>query len=72
VADTARRVFATESALVVVAIDESVVAGSLRWETAANHGRFPHVYGVLPREAVAAVFAVAGAADIDDALPPVN
>ena len=72
VADTARRVFATEPALVVVAIDESVVAESLRWESTADHGRFPHVYGALPREAVAAVFAVAGASEIDDVLPPVN
>ncbi|HUC22022.1 MAG TPA: DUF952 domain-containing protein [Streptosporangiaceae bacterium] len=70
VADTARRVFADEPALVIVAIDESVVAESLRWETTANRGRFPHVYGGLPRGAVVATFTVAGASDIDDALPP--
>ena len=70
VADTARRVFANESPLVIVAVDESVVAKLLRWETTANHGWFPHVYGVLPREAVVASFTVAGASDIDDALPP--
>jgi uncharacterized protein (DUF952 family) len=70
VAGTARRLFANEPALVIVAIDESVVAESLRWETTANRGRFPHVYGTLPREAVLATFAVAGASDIDDVLPP--
>jgi uncharacterized protein (DUF952 family) len=70
VAETARRVFANEPALVIVAIDEGVVAESLRWETSPDHGRFPHVYGSLPGEAVVATFPVAGAADIDSVLPP--
>jgi uncharacterized protein (DUF952 family) len=70
VAETARRLFANESALVIVAIDESVVAESLRWEDTPDRGRFPHVYGTLPREAVVASFAVPGASDINDVLPP--
>jgi uncharacterized protein (DUF952 family) len=69
VAHTAQRVFAREPALVIVAIDDSVVAGTLRWEESSNHGRFPHVYGPLPRAAVAAVYPVAGPADIDHVLP---
>jgi uncharacterized protein (DUF952 family) len=69
VAETARRIFAGEPALVVVAIDDSVLAGTLRWETTSDRGRFPHVYGSLPQAAVVAMYAVAGAAGIDDALP---
>jgi uncharacterized protein (DUF952 family) len=70
VAETARRVFADDPDLVVVAIDDSAVAGTLRWELSADRGRFPHVYGSLPRAAVVAVYPVAGAARIDEALPP--
>ncbi len=70
VAETARRVFADEPALVVAAIDDSAVAGTLRWELSADRVRFPHVYGPLPRAAVVAVYTVAGAARIDEALSP--
>jgi uncharacterized protein (DUF952 family) len=69
VAETARRVFASEPALVVIAIDDSTIAGPLRWEDSSSHGRFPHLYGPLPRAAVAAVYPVAGPAEIDNALP---
>jgi uncharacterized protein (DUF952 family) len=70
VAETARRVFADEPALIVAEIDDGVVAETLRWENSANRGRFPHVYGPLPRAAVSAIYTVAGAAYVDDALPP--
>ncbi|HEY2288490.1 MAG TPA: DUF952 domain-containing protein [Streptosporangiaceae bacterium] len=70
VAQTALRVFGGEPALVIAAIEDSAVAATLRWEDSAKHGRFPHVYGPLPRAAVTAVYAVAGAAEIDGALPP--
>jgi uncharacterized protein (DUF952 family) len=69
VAETARRVFGGEQALIVVAIDDAVVAGTLRWE-AADRGLFPHVYGQLPREAVVAVHIVDSAAQVEQALPP--
>jgi uncharacterized protein (DUF952 family) len=70
VAETARRVFGGERALVIAAIDDRAVAGTLRWEDSGSRGQFPHVYGSLPRTAVTAVYAVAGAAGIDGALPP--
>jgi uncharacterized protein (DUF952 family) len=69
VAQTARRVFADEPALVVVAIDDTALDETLRWEVTSSHGRFPHVYGALQRAAVIATYAVAGAADIDATLP---
>jgi uncharacterized protein (DUF952 family) len=70
VAETARRIFANEPALVIVAIDEDAVAETLRWEPASDRGLFPHVYGVIPRAAVVTVFEVAGAGHVDQVLPP--
>jgi uncharacterized protein (DUF952 family) len=68
VAETARLVFAAEPSLVVLAIEADEVAGMLRWER-ADRGRFPHVYGLLPMAAVVASYLVAGAAEINGALP---
>jgi uncharacterized protein (DUF952 family) len=67
---TARRVFAEEPALVVVAVDSQAVGESLRWEAAPDGGPFPHVYAPLPLHAIAAVYRVADAASVDEALPP--
>jgi uncharacterized protein (DUF952 family) len=68
VAETARRHFADEPALVIAAIDDDLVSETLRWETTPNRGTFPHVYGTLPLAAVVVMFRVAGAADVDSAL----
>jgi uncharacterized protein (DUF952 family) len=70
VSGTARRVFAEEPALVVVAVDAQAVAESLRWEAAPDGGLFPHVYAPLPLRAIAAVYSVAGASSVDRVLPP--
>lgn len=70
VAATARRVFADEPALVIAAIDDAAVGDTLRWEAASDRGWFPHVYGTLPRAAVVATWTVAGASEVDSALPP--
>jgi uncharacterized protein (DUF952 family) len=66
---TARRVFGDEPTLVVVAVDDSTIHESVRWEEASDGGVFPHVYGPLPLSAVASVHRVAGAAAVDAALP---
>lgn len=68
-ADTARRFFAGTSPLVLVAIEDSAVSETLRWESATEGERFPHVYGTLPRAAVVATFLVDDAADIDTMVP---
>jgi uncharacterized protein (DUF952 family)/GNAT superfamily N-acetyltransferase len=68
VADTATRVFADEPALVVAAVDTTSLGDSVRWEDASS-GRFPHIYGSLPLSAVSAVYKVARAPAIDEALP---
>lgn len=69
VAETARLMFADEPALVLIAIDDSLLAEPLRWEPTPDRGRFPHLYGTLPRAAVVATYAVASAENIDTALP---
>ena len=66
---TARRFFADRPELVVVALDTEPLEPWLRWEESSDGGIFPHVYATLPRAAVAAVHTVAGAADVDAALP---
>ena len=70
VAATAVRVFAHEPELVVVALETQRLGDSVRWETASNGEAYPHVYGSLPRDAVAAVYRVPGAAAVDEVLPP--
>ncbi len=67
---TARRFFADEPELVVVAVDAAAMGESLRWETASDGGTFPHVYAPLPLGAVREVYHVAGARSVDEALPP--
>ncbi|GAB1692458.1 DUF952 domain-containing protein [Krasilnikovia sp. M28-CT-15] len=70
VAHTAARVFGQEPVLVVVAVETEALGEALRWEEAPNRGEvFPHVYGSLPRAAVAAVHQVAGAPAVNEALP---
>ena len=68
VSATASEVFPDESALVLVALDEHKI-GDVRWEPAPNGGPFPHVYGVLPYEAIVAVHHVGGAVSVEDVLP---
>jgi uncharacterized protein (DUF952 family) len=45
--ETARLHFAGAANLVLVAIDEAVVAQDLKWETSRGGQLFPHVYGTI-------------------------
>ncbi len=45
--ETARLHFAGIENLLLVAIDESVVARDLKWEASRGGQLFPHVYGVI-------------------------
>jgi uncharacterized protein (DUF952 family) len=65
VAATARRFFADQPALVVVALDERALGDAVRWEAAPDGGVYPHVYASLPRGAVLAMHQVAGATVVD-------
>ena len=66
---TAARFFAGVPELVLVALDDAKLDSEVRWEE-ASAGLFPHVYGPLTAGAITAVHRVAGASDVDAALPP--
>jgi uncharacterized protein (DUF952 family) len=51
VVETARRHFAGQSNLVLVAIDTGRLTGELRWEESRGGDLFPHLYGPLPATA---------------------
>jgi uncharacterized protein (DUF952 family) len=69
VSATAQRVFGDIPQLVVVAVDAQAVSQSLSWEATSDGDPYPHVYGPLPRQAVVAVYHVAGAPAVDEILP---
>lgn len=47
VAETAAKHFATESDLVLVAVDDAVLGPALRWEPSRRGALFPHLYRPL-------------------------
>lgn len=55
-AETARRHFAGQDDLLLVAVDASALDGGLRWESSRGGALFPHLYGPLPLSAVTRVF----------------
>jgi uncharacterized protein (DUF952 family) len=67
-AATARRFFPDEPTLIVIVLAAGALA-DVRWEAAPGGDSFPHVYGPVPRRAVLASYAVAGAAMIDEVVP---
>jgi uncharacterized protein (DUF952 family) len=53
VAETAARHFATESDLVLVAVDAGRLGAALKWEPSRGGALFPHLYAPLTLDAVA-------------------
>lgn len=54
VAGTVERYFHGRSDILILAVDTSGFGPSLRWEASRGGALFPHLYGVLPYEAVLA------------------
>ncbi len=52
VAGTAAKHFADAADLVLVAVDAAALGSALKWEPSRGGALFPHLYGVLPLEAV--------------------
>ena len=50
-AETARRHFAGEDDLVLVAVDPAPLGDALRWEPSRGGALFPHLYAPLPASA---------------------
>ncbi len=63
VAETARRHFANEGDLVLIAVDGDRLGPALKWEPARGGALFPHLYGELPLSAVIQVTPVERGAD---------
>lgn len=55
VAETARKHFAGQTGLFLVAVDADVLGDTLRWERSRNDELFPHLYGELDLSAVTGV-----------------
>lgn len=55
VAETARRHFAGQDGLLLVAVDDQALDGALKWEPSRGGALFPHLYGPLPLTAVTRV-----------------
>jgi len=64
--ETARRHFAGQGDLVVLAVEADDLGGALRWEASRGGALFPHLYGPLPVDLVRHV----GEAPLDDAGVP--
>ncbi|WP_319458454.1 DUF952 domain-containing protein [Micromonospora sp. RTP1Z1] len=58
VVETARRVFAGVTGLTLLTVDPDRLGDALRWESSRGGALFPHLYGVLPVEAVVAARAL--------------
>ncbi|MGB3864487.1 MAG: DUF952 domain-containing protein [Xanthobacteraceae bacterium] len=55
VAGTARKHFAGQSGLFLIAVDADALGDALRWEPSRNDELFPHLYGSLDLGAVTEV-----------------
>ncbi len=55
VAETARKHFAGQTGLFLIAVEADALGDALKWERSRNDELFPHLYGELDLGAVAAV-----------------
>ena len=66
---TAERFYKGQFGLVLLQIDPDQLVAPLRYETVADHGTFPHLYGPLNLSAVIKVWPFAPLADGSFTLP---
>ena len=73
VGETARKHFAGQTGLFLIAVDADELGDALRWERSRNNDLFPHLYGELDLVAVRAVLDMQarsdGTHDIPDLIP---
>jgi uncharacterized protein (DUF952 family) len=72
VAETARKHFAGQTGLFLVAVDADALGDALRWEPSRNDDLFPHLYGALDLGAVTAVYDLPARADGGHDLPELS
>jgi uncharacterized protein (DUF952 family) len=73
VAETARKHFAGQTGLFLIAVDADALGAALRWEPSRNDELFPHLYGDLDLGAVTGIYDMRarsdGTHDIPELLP---
>jgi uncharacterized protein (DUF952 family) len=69
VAETARKHFAGQSGLFLIAVDADALGEALRWEPSRNDELFPHLYGELDLGAVTAILDLRTRSDGSHAIP---
>jgi uncharacterized protein (DUF952 family) len=72
VESTARKHFAGQNALFLIAIEADALGDRLRWEPAREGALFPHLYGELDIAAVTAVFEMPLRADGSHKIPELS
>jgi uncharacterized protein (DUF952 family) len=63
VGETARKHFAGQTGLFLIAVDADVLGDALRWERSRNDDLFPHLYGELDLGAVTGVHSMRARSD---------
>jgi uncharacterized protein (DUF952 family) len=63
VAETAKKHFAGQSGLLLIAVDADALGAALRWERSRNDELFPHLYGDLDLGAVTGIHDLRARAD---------
>jgi uncharacterized protein (DUF952 family) len=69
VAETARKHFAGQTGLFLIAVDADALGEALRWEPSRNEELFPHLYGELDLGAVTAILDLRTRSDGSHAIP---
>jgi len=69
VAETARKHFAGQTGLFLIAVDADALGEALRWEPSRNDELFPHLYGELDLGAVTAILDLRTRSDGSHAIP---
>ena len=69
VAETARKHFAGQQDLLLIAVNADALGTALRWERSRDDELFPHLYAELSLEAVSAVHEMPMRSDGSHAIP---
>ena len=69
VAETARKHFAGQTGLFLIAVDVDALGNALRWERSRNDELFPHLYGELDLGAVTSVHSMGTRSDGSHEVP---
>jgi uncharacterized protein (DUF952 family) len=68
VVETARRHFAGQTGLTLLAVDPAGLGADLRWETSRGGEPFPHLYAPLPASAVTRAYRLPDGAAVPEAV----